>query len=100
MATQEDRSAKRIFEEVLQFYEKYYGVTYEVVNLDTYIIYLDGDEEIGRLYHIDNYGLGFNLSALLNIINEKVLSYERFKETVDKTLTNYYNKINYGKKVD
>lgn len=74
--TQEERRTQTIIKQVLEFYEDFYGVTYEVVKLDTYVLYLDGDIEIGRVENTNNYGLGYILSAILNIINEKVLTYD------------------------
>lgn len=65
----EIKDIKSIFEEVIQFYEAYYGITYEVVNLDTYIIYY-GNYEQDRIREIGKHSLGFNLSSLMTIINE------------------------------
>ena len=65
----EVKDAKSIFEEVIQFYENYYGITYEVVNLDTYVIYY-GNYEQGRIREISKHSLGFNLSSLMCIIYE------------------------------
>ena len=65
----EIKDIKSIFEEVIQFYENYYGITYEVVGLDTYVIYY-GNYEQGRVREISKHNLDFNLSSLITIINE------------------------------
>ena len=71
--TQEERKTQIAFTNVLNFYEDFYGVTYEVINVDTYVLYLDNEEEIGRIH---SYNLCYMLSELVRILKEKVLTYD------------------------
>ena len=71
--TQEERRTQTTFKNVLKFYEDFYGMTYKIINIDTYVLYLDGDIEIGRIH---SYNLCYMLSELVRILKEKVLTYD------------------------